>query len=79
MTIKISKELEAEQIEEITSLEYNPKVEKLSDEQKEYVVWMFKKLLKKQRKDVKELIDEWNNQEENIGVDLSELKTRIEG
>ncbi len=33
-------------IEKVTQLDYDPKIEKLSDEQKKYVVWMFKQIIK---------------------------------
>ncbi len=32
-------------IEKVTKLNYKPKVKRLTDEQKEYVLWMFRKAL----------------------------------
>ncbi len=43
-------------IEKVTKLNYDPKVEKLSDEQKEYVVWMFKQIIKEKDKKFAEAV-----------------------
>ncbi|MCH7568418.1 MAG: hypothetical protein IIA87_03270 [Nanoarchaeota archaeon] len=54
--------MEEQIIEEVTELDYSPKVEKFSDEQKEYVTWMFKQILQKQEDEILKIIEKLKNQ-----------------